>query len=395
MYQRQLAKSYYNSLFVSGKKVSVKFEDGYTHIDSNGQYPDIGMNNRGWLIQIYHKETVVNLRLRYKIGHLGKDNKITWSNHYSLLDKGYYPRVALNDQGVVVTVYASQVGRQIYCRVGKLHVDVPEITPSVSSATPSEPSSAPSTPHQNDLPQPTDSKQKGEGDEETSINAGMINGATIDWKEEFLLGEGRNPSVSLSNNNTVVIVYEKGQLFVKTYYRIGDIIRDRTITWRNDKDPDDLPLLPSGHSKHASVAINDRGEVVVGYSSAVERAVHFASGYISSNNNSIILSEEKLTPLGVNYQPVVSLSNQGHVVAVHHNLQGRLYLKMGYGLLTVDDITGQSGVEWQESGPEDFAHDAHYASVAVSDRGTLVTAYKHLTVKFKKSIRNKVGRFVC
>ena len=98
------------------------FEHGYKHMDSNGQYPDVAVNNKGWAVQVYHRETALNLRLRYKIGHL-HGSTLTWSNHHGLYNKGYFPRVDINDEGMVVTVYASQVGRQLFYRVGWLDVE--------------------------------------------------------------------------------------------------------------------------------------------------------------------------------------------------------------------------------------------------------------------------------
>lgn len=267
------------------------------------------------MIQAYHRETIVNLRLRYKIGFFNENEKcITWSSHHTVYNKGYYPRIAMNDKGMVVTVFASQIGKQIYYRLGKLRCDDDSVDLSTagSSATLEDP-----------LP-----------------NEVTINSASIEWSSEKVpIGEGRNVAVSISSSNMVIIVYESDKLRVQTYYRIGDI-SGHNIIWRKEEGEADSLLIESGFSRHASVAVNDTGQVVVGYSSAVVRDVHYVAGQIS--NNTIVLGGNVYSPPGANYQPVVSLNNRGHVAAVHHTLQGRLYLKINHGLLSADPNTGQS-----------------------------------------------------
>ena len=216
-----------------------------------------------------------------------------------------------------------------------------------------------------------------------------INGATIKWEEEVLIGRGRNPAVSLANNNAVVVAYEKGPLHnLKTYYKIGDI-REKAIEWRSEEDK---LLLSSGSSKHVSLAVNDREQVVVGYASGVIRSVHYAAGRVSGD--SILLGEKhRFTPAGVNYQPVVSINSHGHVVVVHHCLQGRLYLKISCGTWTTDERTQDPKVDWPPENPTaNFAFDGYHASVSVNDRLEVLTAYKSLTSQLNKSVRNKVGR---
>lgn len=335
-------------------------------MDSNGQYPSICMNSRGWVIQVYHKETVINLRLRYKIGFL-HDDSITWSGKFTSYDRGYYPRIAINDAGMVVAVFSAQVGRQMFYRLGKLRYDLDdnEFTDSMESQSPSIP------------------------------DDDAINGANIDWLEEKqLVGEGYNPDVSISNKDTVIIVYERGNIRVCTRYRIGDI-KGKKIEWRNNAPDTDKRLIQSGTSKHASISINDKEEVAVGYSSGAERTVHFVTGQISSNNsNSIILGNEKYSPPGANYQPVVSLNNHGHVAAAHHTLQGRLYLRINHGLFRHDPITGQTSIEWSQANSTNFARDGYHGSVAISDSRKVVTAYKSMTLYINKSVRNQVGELV-
>lgn len=388
-------------------------------MDSNGQYPDICMNNRGWVIQVYHKETVLGLNLRYKIGHL-RNQSIAWSNHHSFFSKGFYPRVDLNDKDTVVSVFASQVGRQLFIRLGRLkkedygsamensnsssalQVSSSEDTSSHGAGSLQRGSSTPqgsigsSSTSSNPLPAASPAgfgsvPRLSDEDGQPLPDQGVINGANIRWERKQQFGEGRNPAVSLNNNNVVVVVYEKGVVNPTTYYRIGDChVKDGKISWRTEGT---ALFGPGRNLKHASVSLNDSDQVVVGYSSGMERAVHYAAGTISDESNTLVLGDETCTPAGVNYQPTVSLNNHGHVLAVHHTLRGRLYLKVNYGLWSAGDGPGgQPKVDWAMRNPSNFAIDGHHASVVVSDRMKVVTAYKSLTLHFDRSIRNRVGQ---
>ena len=367
---------------------SIRFNDGYYHMDCNGQYPDIAMNNHHYLIQVFHKETIIGHKLRYKIGYLHEDDRIMWSSHSSIYKTGFYPRVDINERKAVVSVYASQLGRGLYYIVGYLNIEesnseiahssssvsfptslgtaslheenshygrssssLDDLEPEPNRGSSSHDSEDQSTPRGSTTPQPstpnlepalpqiTHSSPNPQlpphlrPAQPTQPTQGSLDSANIEWKEKHEFATGRNPAVSLTNNNVVIVVFEKGPPHnLKSYYRIGDV-RDNAIDWRSNSEK---PLLETGNSKHVSVAANDGGQVIVGYSSGVERAVHYVAGKI--DEDSIILGEQhRFTPAGVNYQPVVSINSHGHVVVVHHCLQGRLYLKISCGTWTTDD----------------------------------------------------------
>ena len=352
----------YTTLADVGPKISLKFEPKYSHINSNGQYPSICMNNKGWVVQVYHKETIINLRLRYKIGFM-HESQIIWANKYTSYDKGFFPRLAINNSGIVVAVFSAQLSSQMFYRLGKLWYD-----------------------------QDSDSQDDPESPSYSIPDQDTVDGANIDWLgEKQLIADGHNPAVTINNNNTVIVVYEKGRIRARTRYRIGDV-KGKEIEWRSKPDSD-ARLIESGSSKTASISLNDNGQVAVAYLNTIERDVHFLAGQISSNNTSTItLGEEKYTPPGhINFQPVVSLNNHGHVAAVYHALRGRLYLKHNYGLMQPDVITGQTRIEWSLATPMNFARDGYYSSIAINDSRKVVTAYKSLTLRLKKSLRNKIG----
>ena len=329
--------------------VTAEFESRVFHMNGNGQYPSIGMNSKGWIIQVYHRETVVNLRLRYRIGYLNQ-NEIMWSNTHRDYNKGFYPRIAINNDGLVVAVFTAQLGRRMWYRVGKLTF-------------------------------------REDHDPNTGPSQRVLNGASIQWKgRKVLLGEGKNPVVAIDNNKTVAVVYDEGHLYIKTKYRIGDIQED-TITWRSKRKD----LVSSQSSKHASIAINDKGQVAIGYSNGFDRTVHYTSGMISSVlDDELIISKSRYTPAGANYQPVVSINNNGRVVVVFHSLLGNLRLKMAYGVVRTES-TQLPFIEWAGE-CEEFAANGYHVSVAVNDKQDFVTCHKSLlTVPIHRSIHNYVG----
>ncbi len=331
--------------------LSAEFSSDVFHMNSNGQYPSIAMNNKGWIVQVYHIETVLNLRLRYRIGYLG-DHGVIWSSNHMTFSKGFYPRVSMNDEGLLVTVFAAQVGRRIWYRVGKL----------VFGAT-----------YAHNKPP----------------NQQELNSASIQWKgSKVLLGEGRNPTVTLNNNKTVAAAYDNGYLYITTKYRIGDVNENR-ISWRGKvKD-----LLSSQSSKHASIAINNNNQTVIGFSNGYDRTIHFVSGRISlEHDDELVLDESRLTPSGANYQPVVSINDKGHVVAVFHSLAGNLRLNFTYGTLRDDSHSQLPVVQWEDR-YEEFAMNGYHASIALNNHQKFVTSHKSLlTVPIHRSIHNHIGQ---
>ena len=339
------------NLFSLDISLKIDFEPHSFYMNSNGQYPSITMNNQGWILQVYHKETVVGLKLRCRIGHL-HEKRILWSNTHSTYNKGFYPNIAINNKGLVVAVFASQVGRTVWYRLGQL-------------------------------------KFTKYYDPVTIPSSEVVNNAFVYWRDtKILLGQGMNPVVTLSDDNTVVVAFDSGFLFFETSYRIGDV-RGEAIEWRGNSKC----LVNSQHTKHASIAINKDGLVAIGYSNGYTRTIHYTSGKISTDNDSkILMSETMYTPPGANFHPIVSLNNHGHVVAVFHNLQGRLNLKINHGTVKMNTSTQLPCIEWSHIAPHVFAINGYHPSVAVNDQLDMVTSHKSLlTLSVKKSIRNYVG----
>ena len=151
-------------------------------------------------------------------------------------------------------------------------------------------------------------------------------------------------------------------------------------------------LIGSRSSKQASIAINNRGQVAIGFASSYEFSIHYTSGRISNDNNDTIeLSDTTFTPPGSNFQPVVSINNHGYVLAAHHNLLGVLHLKLNFGIMRDDKVTGLPTIEWSQYKPRSFAANGYYASASINDNLDFVTAHKSLRIQFHRSIRNYVG----
>lgn len=202
---------------------------------TNGQFPSLTMNNKGWVIQAYQEEKAANLPLRYKVGYL-HNNQIHWSNHYAIYSKGGFPRIAMNDDFVVVTVFAHQITKQLCLRIGKLQVDEEE---SQSLNSPPANNSDVYNPYLSSplVKEFSDSSAQQQLQDEMFTNEDMINSASIEWwGEKIMFAEGQNPSVSISKNNIVIIVYEEGDFNVQTSkYRIGKI-ESKELKWLDDNE---------------------------------------------------------------------------------------------------------------------------------------------------------------
>ncbi len=79
-------------------------------------------------------------------------------------------------------------------------------------------------------------------------------------------------------------------------------------------------------------------------------------------------------------------------MAVHHGLQGRLNIRTNYGIMSLDETTRLTRIEWATPiCAQDLSNNGHYASVAINDHMEVVTAHKSLTLNIHKSMRNYVG----
>ena len=168
---------------------------------------------------------------------------------------------------------------------------------------------------------------------DTNPSYQVVNSAYVEWNgQKQVLAVSGNPTISLTNDNTVVVAYEKGLVYWETAYRIGDVQGD-IIVWRSNSKI----LIDSQSTKHDSIAINNQGQMAIGYSRGYTRTIHYTSGKIETDE--IVISETVYTPSGGNYHPMVSLNNEGHVLTVFHSFDGSLKLKINNGIIKLDEYT--------------------------------------------------------
>lgn len=249
-------------------------------------------------------------------GKIEKDS-IQWAHDGKtpqFITKGHYPKVAINDNRVVVEVHKSQVWNTIWYRVGTLDKDKRE----------------------------------------------------INWAEHDhrLRNAGCNPAVALTNDGTVIVAYQHDN---KTYYCIGKVNRDTTeILWQGAGagQPFSIP------TKEPSISVNENGLVVVAAEACGIRrnSVVFCVG-TKDNQNSITWSEMDQAA-AENMRgccPVVAINKQNQIISVHmSNSFRKLFMK--YGVVKTDT----KRIEWSVQGKPLEYDTGIYPSITLNSKNQVV-----------------------
>ena len=180
---------------------------------------------------------------------------------------GYFSRVSLNNNNMVVEVHASFYKRTVSYRVGKVNVDEKR----------------------------------------------------IDWGQNDDFGKGRAPAVALTDSGSVVVVYENAYGFYKSYYRVGTLnTEQKRIDWVTE-----VPYF-YGKGLELSVAMNNDGTVIeVHRFPKSAYSLRCTVGRLEVDNQGNILGTidwSNPETFSHGFYPFVSLSNDGKVVEVHQSV---------------------------------------------------------------------------
>lgn len=250
-------------------------------------YPRVAINNSGTVVVVYFRrrpparrsdfvEHALNITsLHYLVGQVDKQAKaITWTGRGSY-DSGTTPAVALLDDGTVVEVHETEnpVLNDLYYHVGVI-----------------------------------DSTK-----------------ASIEWGPSHSYGEGKYPSVAVTNAGVVVEMH-KSEVRGKIWYHIGQVSKvDKTISW--------------GHSQYydngvdPSVTLSNSGKVL---------EAHASDGFLRNlwcNTGDVQLHNKTVSWNGKAHKyfsgtaPAIAMNDEGAIIEVHktsHRLRETVLYTSGF-----------------------------------------------------------------
>lgn len=288
-----------------------------TDCDHSGKRPSVSINKEG-IIVVVHKRGVRS-DLRYKVGRrMGElHGNIVWGYSYKF-DNGYFPSVAINDNGTVVEVHQSQWRRALFYRVGVVNVEDMKIDWVGRKAKHYSSGSKPSVALNN--------KAKPEVVAVHMTDSLHVNGtlfcvgtlgenSEITWSVAATYGEGKRPKVAINDNGTVVEVHELVQPKEKTACVVGQL-RMKSADHPAASDIEWGPTTHLGRGSNPHIALNNDNRVVevhersfrnIRYSGGVIHVEPKAMTGLSDRNR---YQEHKLCD-GIS--PTVSMNDDGKI----------------------------------------------------------------------------------
>jgi GH18 family chitinase len=222
----------------------------------NGFHPSVAINSE--LIVEVH-QGLDNHDLSYRVGKVGDDLKIQWLHTGNNYTQGFKPSVAINNDGVVVEVHEGLDNHDLSYRVGKVSVANPEIQ-WLHIGDRYTTGFFPSVAINNDGI--VVEVHEGEDNHDLSYRVGKVSVANpeIQWLH---IGDryttGFNPSVAI-NNSGIVVEIHSGEDNHDLSYRVGKVsVANPKIDW---EPSDNNGNNNYDHGINVSVAINDDGIVV-------------------------------------------------------------------------------------------------------------------------------------
>lgn len=229
-----------------GKVKGATVEWGGSIKYSNGNHPNIAINNKNIVVEVHETSNILTSSMYYKVGHVDGTN-ISWGNDEKY-DSGLQPCVAINDNGVVVEVHKSQAYNELYYHVGQIqsnntikwgssHKYDSGVQPSVSITN-------------SGLVVET---HKSQSYDKLYYRVGHISGNTINWGPSREYQDGINPSVAITEDGKVIEVHES-QGLTGLWQLSGEVSGD-TINWNESFNYDSGSSPKAGISSSGDIAI--------------------------------------------------------------------------------------------------------------------------------------------
>lgn len=298
-------------------RLTVMFSPSYMDKE-NGRFPNISVNSKGVVVEMYHKPWFFSTMM-WRVGSVESDTIKFRGDRPNYMSKGgIYPRVAINDEGVVVEVHESPYRRQSWYRVGTISDD--------------------------------------------STN-------TINWaQEDKNLNLGCRPAVTINNTHVVAVAQSAYWGLYHVYYKVGKVDKEnRDIIWEQ-QDGETLEIFNRSRVEELSISMNNHGDIV-----AVGRIVDWRTfvlrvGCLKDSEGKIEWGTVQQLEVG-GYTPSVTINDDKHVLLVNQSTWWRR-LRCSYGVLS----TSSKHIQWKRS---DQTYDyGTYPSVAMTSGGTIVEVHE-------------------
>ena len=262
---------------------------GSVRRQAQGMFPTICMNRNGIILEA-HQPSYASQTMYYQVGTLRK-NDVNFTERRPLVGSGKFPKVAINDDNLVVEVHEAVFTRDIY------------------------------------------------------FNFGVLDDQRVEWQNKIsatYLAPGRFPNVAVRGRR-VIVTHDRARFLYQSYYRIGTINeRGTTIGWSNQ-----MPLFPQSGISETSVSLNDEFAVAVGHGWS---RILCIVGRIQDNGADIEWTNEIEFDCN-GYWPSVCLDNADRTIMVWQSLFGR---RLGYAEGTIVQDDQQLMINWEERRNYDY-----------------------------------------
>jgi hypothetical protein len=238
---------------------------GDSHQYDQGSSPAVALNNKNVAVEVHVSEWH---QLWYHVGTVsGKSKSVSWGDSRKY-DEGMSmsPRVAVNDDGVVVEVHQSQEEDTLWYHLGKVNgskVDFGEKSRrydgGVSPAVALNNHGVVVEVHQS------------ANDATLWYHVGRVAGDEINWGPSRKYDDGTQPAVALTDDGFVVEVHSDGG---KLWRRVGTV-SDDTIDWKTSRSFDD------GEAPSVAVATDGRLAIQAHGSEALGTSLWFSTSLVT------------------------------------------------------------------------------------------------------------------
>ena len=281
-------------------------------LDFSGKFPHVSCNNDGWVVLVYNVCGWFSSDMYAIVGKIEGD-AISLEDSPEKIGTGSHPKVAVNDNNVVVEVHGGSSCSLCY-RVGKLN----------------------------------ESKKLLWGERDYPLGGVQVIGQ----------------AVALSNNGTVVIAYHHSGTR-ETSYRVGKVVEDRSVISAWMDVGQELFNVETSISGNLGICMNKSGIVVAAAQSPYSKII-FRVGNLENDTIQWWEVDEEASTNTCGRNPSVAISKENKIFSVC-DFSGKLFIN--YGILS----SKTKKIEWHEPNGKPFDYGAGlHPSIALAGEDILI-----------------------